>query len=303
VLPSCATGLSSVVTGLAQSSNGTVYAVTDHGCIFTIAPGGQPTLLLQVLDGSAGAYLQGLAIDASGTLYSPTIVDVWTCSAACDQQGSWRALNVAGAGEGIASVCQSSQGVWAFGGTSSFNDGAAWHLHPTSFDPAMSLSVQYVTGCWTSGADLYAAARDAVVHLGFGFTVETATATSAQLSWRGGGTVNGVEFLAGTSSKSSGGVLASRSGTSWSVTYDAMNFGNLSQVVGVSSTEGWAFGSPSGSSGGQVAWQWNGASWAPLTPDVSGLRHVASSLLSSDGIVWVGGDDSSGAPALVRGAR
>jgi hypothetical protein len=292
------------MTGLAQAANGTVYAVTNKGCLFSIAPGGQPTLVVQVIDGSSGAYLQSLTIDPGGVLYSHTVVDVWTCASACDQQTSWKNLAVAGMGEGISSVCSNSLGAWAFGGTGSFTDGAAWRLHPTSFDPLMSLSASHLEGCWTSGDEVFVAGRDGVVHLSSGFTVETATMTSAQQTWRGGGTVNGVPTLAGSSSATVGGLLASRDGNGgWTTSFDAMNPTTLSRVVGVSSTEAWAFGSTSASFGGQIAWKWNGSTWSVANPDVPSIRHIGAALLSNDGIIWVAGDDASGHPVLLRGAR
>ncbi len=304
ILPTCAAGLSSKMNGLAQDSLGNVYAATDHGCVYRIAPGAQPSLVVQVVDGSAGAYFQDLTLDSNGVLYAPTVVDAWTCSSACDQQASWRKLSVAGAGESLASVCNSSTGVWAFGGKGSFDDGAAWQLHPTGFDPLMSLSASKLTGCWTSGGQVYVAGRDAVVHLALGFAVETATATSAQQTWRGGGMVNGTPTLAGMSSALTGGLLASRDVLGiWKTSFDAMTPTTLSRVVGVSATEAWAFGSTSASFGGQIAWEWDGATWAPANPDVPSLRHVGAALLSNDDVIWVAGDDASGHPVLLRGAR
>ncbi len=294
----CTNNPPSSVIGLGEVSDGTFYVATDRGCVYRRAPGAGLEALIQVLNGGSPEVFVGFYVSPTGALYATSTLTVFRCTTGCNLQVNWTTFSTETSGELAASMCGTSDtNVWVFVNRGSFGSGVAYRVGTSRLDPSVPLSVNRVRGCWASGPDLYVAATDTVAHFdGLGFSIEAATRVSDTFPWSGGGTVNGQQVLAG--SFNSKGALATRTGTSWSISFEAAESSSLRTVVGVSATEAYAFGAA-----GQLAYRWDGVRWLALDPDVPGLARATSSLLTRDGVVWVGGDDSNSRPVLLRGVR
>jgi hypothetical protein len=281
------------IVGFAQTDGG-VFAVSSSGRVYR-STGGPFTELFTFPGGQQPVDFEG---SAAGDLFVISTVWFHACRADCGDAGAWSQTRITASNEVLTSLCVvDGAHVLAVGGAGGANDGVFHRWDGATFAAnASALGNSSPRQCWRGGSgDFFIAVDDNILRYEpqtQGFTPEP---TGTMRGWRGGGTALGTEWAAG-----SGPVIARRSGTSWTPVLDRSSQGSVNVVVGVSGTEAFAFGGGF-SAAGQSGWRWNGTTWTELTPDLPVMNIAVSALLTSDGTLYVGGNDQNQYPVIVRG--
>ncbi len=238
----------------------------------------------------------------SGHLFFLTTVDVFDCASNCADGGAWTQGTVNPNGRALETLCVvDDANVMAVGTEGSFGAGMYFPWNGTIAATSIPLGVDSPGNCWRGATgDLFFPAEGEVLRyapLTSDITHEIVGPLATTL-WRGGGSTPGHEWVARP-----GPVLLERGSGGWT---DAGVLGTgvefISVFVGVSPTLAFAFGG-GGTADGQCGYRFNGTSWARMTPDVPAIDRARASLRASNGTLFVGGTDSNGGPAILRGTR
>jgi hypothetical protein len=292
-----AANLAGAVVGLGEA-NGVVWGMTSRGRLLRLGTNGFAEVLA-LTDGSNAIQPRDFEVSASGRMFVLTTVRFGTCASSCEQQANWSFQSIPAGNEVLEALCVvADDHVLAIGNRGASNDGIGYRWTGAQLaSSALTLGATNVKGCWRGlGNDgFFIGARDAVVRYepaASSFTPEATMGTS----WLGGGTAMGSVFASG-----SGPVIARRTaGPVWANELSLSTAGVVRVILGVAADRAFAFGGGPSSSG-QAAYQYERGAWSALLPDVPVLNVAYSGLVTSDGRLFVGGDDANSNACIVRG--
>jgi hypothetical protein len=280
------------IVGFAETDGGT-FAVSSSGRVYR-STGGPFVELFTLSDG------QPVDFEGSpqGELFAISTVWFYACMSDCGDAGAWTQTRISAANEVMTSLCVvSGTHAIAVGAAGGNDDGVYHSWNGTTFTAASTaLGYRSPRQCWRAASgDFYFPVGDAVLRYEpgtMGFTPEQ----TPSMSWRGGGSALGSEWVAGL-----GPVISRRaSGGTWTPVLTRSSEGAVNVVLGVSGTEAFAFGGGFNANG-QSGWRWNGTAWAELNPDLPLMNTAVSAIRLSNGTIYVGGNDQNQYPVIVRG--
>ncbi|MEW5741509.1 MAG: hypothetical protein AB1938_21495 [Myxococcota bacterium] len=300
VVVSTVTSPVGAVKGFAEK-DGAVWAVTQRGQVLKST--GAEFVEQTRLSGGSSIWVQDFSATPDGTLLVLTTVQLLVCSASCEQATSWTLHDINQASEVLESVCgNSATDVIAVGSRGSFSTGIAYKWNGSTFTKVSNdVGMDLPRGCWRSpSGELTFGGVDAVLrYSGGGFTptpMSLSVAGITQQRWRCGGVIGSDEVLAGPNRRiahSAAGLLTLR--------YDDAPAGELNAMAVVDASEAWVVGGrPNGSA--PNAWVFDGQQWTERQPRLPLYVAHAAAVLDG-GVVYVGGEDDSAAPIILRGVR
>lgn len=289
-----ATGSGGPVVGFAETDAG-LYALDSQGTLLR-STGGPFRALFTLPD-----QFRAFAGAPGGALFAVTTVSLWHCEGDCTDAGAWDEAPVAGTAFALGSLCViDGSTVLVLGNAGGDNHGISHLWDGQSIGPEQTVSGRELGRCFPSlsGDAFYLPARDAVVRYdvaGGSFTSEAAPTGG----WVSGGAVDGHVWVSGY-----GPSIAEREGAGWTSRLSLTRASAMGAVVGVGPSEAFGFVGTALSAGDQVIYRFDGSSWRALTPDLNvNLYTVASGLVTSSGVIYVGAEDHSLTRVIVRGAR
>jgi hypothetical protein len=278
--------------GFAETDAG-VWAMSGSGRLY-LSTGGAFTEQLTLTQG------QPLDFEGAptGELFAVSTVYFSACKSNCSDAGSWTQTRITASNESMASLCvNSATDVLAVGAAGSQNDAMYHRYDGVTFATGSTAFAGFSPKqCWRAASgNFYIPVEDGLVLYEPGTLGFTPEPTGSMPSWRGGGTALGSEWVVG-----SGPVIARReTNGSWTNVLARSGEGSVNVIVGVSATEAFAFGGGFNASG-QAGWKWNGTTWVELTPDLPLINQAISALRTSNGTIYIGGNDSNFYPVIVR---
>ncbi len=290
-----APGNAGSIVGFAETDAG-IFAISSSGRLYRSTGG--PFAEQFAFPGLQPRDFEG---SASGHLFMLTTVNFLHCATNCADAGAWAQTTISAGDEVLNALCViGDDHVLALGGKGGADNGVSYRWNGTQLAASgMALGFYSPRNCWKGASgDFFIPVDDNVLR--YSTTTEgfTAEPTGTMAGWRGGGSSPGHEWVSGL-----GPVISERGASSWATAFNPSGTsGAITAIIGVSPTLAFGFGGGF-TSDGQSGYRYDGVSWSAMNPDLPSLNQAASAFRTSAGVIYVGGNDASQMPIIVRGAR